>query len=373
MQTIIGSAVKDSKSERFRDIRLPGLFMLAIAATGTAIFMSVLAGWQRGGRLSERLVWCAISVVLVLCAHLVPALCRDASAVVRYIGGGLWAACMIAVACGHATFFLLSQQHAGERRADSIAVVVSSAGRAAPPGRSLTAIAAEQATFKAALGAVSGQSCSRGCAALHAKRIALSARLDALDVEADEAKRWERDEDRTVAQADRMTTLRDAMRDDPVTTRLAALARMTPEKTNLLLALAFAIELEGMACLCWYVALRLRNSQGASASFAVTQEVARSVSASHAAVTLSDMTLGEPNTAHAPNTEIDGSLLQLRRDVAAGRIRATVADIRRHLGCSQAKAAALRRQIGELQTSSGCADGLLDTAKGSVGTGLSGQ
>lgn len=377
MQTIISSAVKDPKSERFRDIRLPGLFMLAIAATGTAIFISMLAGWQRGGWLSERIVWCAISVVLVLCAHLMPALCREASTIVRWIAGVLWVACMIAVSCGHATFFLLSQQHAGERRADAIAVVAAPVAQAAPPGRSLTAIAAEQATFKAALGAVSGRSCSRGCAALRAKRIALSARLDALDVEADEAKRWERDEDRTVAQADHMTTLRDAMRNDPVTTRLAALVGMTPEKTSLLLAFAFAVELEAIACLCWYVALRLRNSQETSASFAVTQEVvpmvAGNVSASHAAVTLSDVTLGEPNTAHAPNTEIDESFLQLRRDVAAGRVRATVADIRRHLGCSQAKAATLRRQIGELQTSSGSADGLLDTDKGLVGAGLSGQ
>lgn len=33
------------------------------------------------------------------------------------------------------------------------------------------------------------------------------------------------------------------------------------------------------------------------------------------------------------------------RDVTAGLVRPTVADIRRHLGCSQARAAELRRQL----------------------------
>ena len=45
-------------------IRRPAL-ALAAAATGTAVCMSVLAGWQRGGWLSERLVWVAVSVVLI--------------------------------------------------------------------------------------------------------------------------------------------------------------------------------------------------------------------------------------------------------------------------------------------------------------------
>src|SRR5471030_1445196 len=207
MQTIIGSAVKDPKRERFRDIRLPGLFMLAIAATATAIFISMLAGWQRGGWLSERIVWCAISVVLVLCAHLMPALCREASTIVRWIAGGLWVACMIAVSCGHATFFLLSQQHAGERRADAIAMVAAPVATVAPSGRSLTAIAAEQATVKAAIGATSAQRCARSCANLRANQLALSAKLDALNVEADEAKRRERAEDREIAQENLVTHL----------------------------------------------------------------------------------------------------------------------------------------------------------------------
>jgi hypothetical protein len=355
MQTIIGSAVKDPKSERFRDIRLYGLFMLAIAATGTAIFMSMLAGWQRGGWLSERIVWCTLSVVLLLCAHLMPALCREASTIVRWIAGVLWVACMIAVSFGHATFFLLSQQHAGERRADAIAVVAAPVAQVAASGRSLTAIATEQATFKAALGAASEQRCARNCAYLRANRVALSAKIDALNVEADEARRWERSEDQLVAQADRVTTLRDAARDDPVTVRMAACIGMTAGRANLLVALAFAAEMEGMACLCWYVALRPYAPPATvgnpSVTSVVTPPVIDSDTGSHASASCSHAISYEPaaSTPQVFQSEHDDKLLQLSRDVAAGRVRATVADIRRHLGCSQARAAGLRRQIGELQ------------------------
>ncbi|REE17132.1 hypothetical protein B0G71_0070 [Paraburkholderia sp. BL27I4N3] len=363
MQEIIGTAVKDPMSERLRDIRLPGLFMLAISATGTAIFMSMLAGWQRGGWLSERIVWCALSVVLVLCAHLIPALCRGASAIVRWVAGVLWVACMIAVSFGHATFFLLSQQHAGERRADAIAVVTPPVAQDAASGRSLTAIATEQATFKAALGAASEQRCARNCAYLRANRVTLSAKIDALNVEADEARRWERSEDRLAAQADRVTTLRDSARNDPVTARLSVWIGTNPDKINLMLALAFAVVLEGVACLCWYVALRPGSSHPTveppvtpGVTPPVTAAVPIEFNASHASlmnshVTADVMTMPQASPIHADHVMPDDEIVQLGRDIATGRVRPTVAGIRRHLGCSQAKASTLRRQIGELQVS----------------------
>lgn len=88
-------------------------WVLAIAATGTAICLSVLAGWQRGGFLPERLVWVAIGVVLVASAHLLPALVRHSPYRVRAVAGALWLACMLAACYGHATFFVLAQRHAG--------------------------------------------------------------------------------------------------------------------------------------------------------------------------------------------------------------------------------------------------------------------
>ncbi|CAB5278956.1 hypothetical protein IST455A_00125 [Burkholderia multivorans] len=44
-------------------------FVLAVGATTTALCLSVLAGWQRGGTLPERLIWIAIGMVLVTSAQ----------------------------------------------------------------------------------------------------------------------------------------------------------------------------------------------------------------------------------------------------------------------------------------------------------------
>lgn len=43
--------------------------VLAVGATATALSLSILAGWQRGGSLSERAVWVVIGMVLVTSAH----------------------------------------------------------------------------------------------------------------------------------------------------------------------------------------------------------------------------------------------------------------------------------------------------------------
>lgn len=86
---------------------------LAAAVTATALSLSVLAGWQRGGTLAERAVWVATGVVLVVSAHLLPALVRDTPLRVRLMGGVLWAACLATACYGHAVFFVLAQRACG--------------------------------------------------------------------------------------------------------------------------------------------------------------------------------------------------------------------------------------------------------------------
>jgi hypothetical protein len=102
-------------------------FAMATAATGTGVFLSMLAGWQRGGTLPERLAWVAIGVMLVVSAHLLPALASNAPSTVRAVAGLLWVACMATACFGHATFFLIAQQHAGIQRAETIGAVTTSA------------------------------------------------------------------------------------------------------------------------------------------------------------------------------------------------------------------------------------------------------
>lgn len=303
------------------------LLALAIAATGTALCMSVLAGWQRGGWLPERLVWVAIGAVLVVGAHLLPTLCRSAPLMVRGVGGLLWVACMVAASYGHATFFLLSQQHAGDARAAVIATP------SAPPHRSLTTVMAERANVVTALAVANPQHCRRDCASLRVRRLSLAARLDALDAEADDIRRYQVIGDGNAVQQARL-------HDDPVTTRLAALLGAPPDRVDLIAGLAFAGVLEGVACLLWWIALQPRHPVTARTSVAPAS-VTADRNTRHA-VTAGAVT-ASPAVPREPVTETE--LARLARDVSAGRLRPTVSEIRRHLGCSQAKASALRRQL----------------------------
>ncbi|MDF3081471.1 hypothetical protein [Burkholderia sola] len=346
---------------------------LAFGATATALCLSILAGWQRGGSFLERFVWVAIGVVLIASAHLLPALLRDTPFVVRCIGSVLWGTCLATACYGHVTFFVTAQQHAGEQRAAVVAVP------APLPSRSLTVVMAERASISAQLATANARYCVGHCATLDARRTTLGARLDALNTEADELRRQQ-------AATDRVTVQRDALRVDPVTSRLAALLSTTATKVDLLTGLAFAAVLEGVACLLWTVALRSPlpkpllvvtdvSPSAVTATPAVTpptvapvteaadmtQPVVMPVTASHDDETVSrnsvtpshDRTSGghtprdAPTTSLQATTPIDDHLSRLLRDVASGLVRPTVADIRRHFGCSQSRAAELRRQLTE--------------------------
>lgn len=333
-------------------------FVLAISATSTALCLSVLSGWQRGGALPERLVWVAIGLVLVTSAHLLPELLRDAPILVRAIGSVLWAACLATACIGHAVFFVTAQQHAGELRVSAVSAVPVSTS-----GRSLTSVMAERATVTAQLAAANARYCAGNCATLGARRVTLAARVDAFNAEAGDIRRQQ------VAD-DRVTVRRDALRADPVTSRIAALLGVPILHIDLLFGSMFATVLEGVACLLWTVALRpsslpavtrAKTTRVATVTdFACVNPptvaaVANATNAPHpvvAPVTVSHsegtvsrepLTTSPPSSAFDP---VDNHLTQLVRDIADGLVRPTVADIRRHLGCSQAKAVALRRQIG---------------------------
>jgi hypothetical protein len=302
---------------------------LAVAATSTALCMSVLAGWQRGGWFAERLVWVAIGAVLVIGAHLVPTLCRSTPLAIRCVGGLLWVACMVATSYGHATFFILSQQHAGQARAAGVFVANT------PDHRSLTAVMRERADMTAALAVANARRCVRDCASLQVRRVSLTARVDALDAEADEVRRQQTSDDHNAVR-------QEALRDDPVTTRLAALLALSPARVDLFAGLVFAAVLESVACLFWWIGLQPRSPVTASA-VAVRAPVTVDKTAGNAAST---GTVTTPRSvSRGLVIPIDTEVTQLARDIAAGHVRPTVSGIRRHLGCSQAKASALRRQL----------------------------
>lgn len=307
---------------------------LAVAATAIAISISVIAGGQRGGALAERVVWVTLGVVLAMSAHLLPALLRGVRSGVRWIGYWLWAACMLATINSHAYFFLFAQQHAAQIRADAAPLVQTT-----PLKRSLTVVMGERADVLARLAAANTQSCSGKCTTLAVRRAALAAQLDALEAEASDVRRAQALDDRAIAQHDALST-------DPVTTRLAALLGTTGARVDLLTGLAFAAVLEGVACLLWRLALQPRSARPTAP---VVFTVAPPVTQSHEGDDGDRHNHVIPNEPTSPLPATDShDATQLARDIAAGRLRATVADIRRHLGCSQARAIALRRQLADL-------------------------
>lgn len=310
---------------------------LAVTATTTALCLSILAGWQRGGTLPERVAWVAIGMVLVASAHLLPTLIRGTPMPVRAGGSLLWVACLVTACYGHAVFFLFAQQHAGELRASAVTTI-----GVTPSGRGLTVVMADRANLTRQLAFARMQRCVRDCPVLDARRVTLAAKLDALDAEAGDIRRRQ-------AGDGRVTALRDALLADPVTSRLAALLGTTTAHVDLLSGLAFAAVLEGVTCLLWTLALR--SSCESAPVLIVAQPAVTAVTASHAPEIASRETVtGNHEVPSDPVTPLPAThdvVTQLAHDVAAGRLRPTVAGIRRHLGCSQARAVTLRRQLAE--------------------------
>jgi hypothetical protein len=311
---------------------LPAL--LALAATATATCLAILAGWQRGGLLAERVLLTCIGVVLVVAAHLLPALCRPHGRRIRALGVALWIGCMVATCYGHAVFFVMAQKHAGEARAAVVPVAVA-------PGRNPAEIAGDRASVVARLARAAERKCGDRCAAVRIERATLSARLDALDVESGEAKRHE-------LMVDRAEAKRAAAKADPLAGLLTAFG-VAANRVDLVIGLAFAAVLEGVACFCWLLALRPTDvSTKASAPALEASRILRVTPVtpgSQAVAPGRNDSTGAKETGNLPAVVRAADVTRVLIAIREGQLRGTVTEIRKHLGCSQAKAAAVRRQI----------------------------
>ncbi len=207
---------------------------IAVTATATAIGLSAVAGIQRGGWESERALLIAMGVVLVVAAHLIPALTRGKSAPARAVGLAIWAAAMAATCYGHATFFVFAASHAGDERASHITAAPVTASR------DPVTIAHDRATVSGKLAQAQAERCRSACPELQARRARLAGEIEALDVEREMA-------GRDSAARDRVTDKRDSMAHDPMTAALGL--------SSVVIGMMFAAVLEGVACLCWTIAL----------------------------------------------------------------------------------------------------------------------
>lgn len=196
---------------------------LATIATGTSAWISLIAAWERGGNIQERIVWAAFGIVLLLTAHLLPALSRGSSLLSKSLGALLWAGAIAATCYGHAMFFVEAQQNAGNMRAQQIAVAGGeSTVIPTVSGPGLTVLATQQAQVTATLVTAKAQLCKRDCREWNAKIAVLEARLSQLRVAISEGRRSERLDDERRAVQTRQEAAREAVAMD----QLRAVSRM---------------------------------------------------------------------------------------------------------------------------------------------------
>ncbi|MCX4151975.1 MULTISPECIES: hypothetical protein [Paraburkholderia] len=336
----------------------------------------MISAWERGGQLAERLVWVGIGMVLLLSAHLLPALARSVSVALRIPTLLLWLCAMLATGYGHATFFISAQHHAGEIRAARIDAPTPPAMATTGSGANPASIAAERAKAIAELATARAQKCVDRCNALSLRRVLLSSRLDSLNVAFGEARRLEQSADRLNAARDRLALSRTEALTDPVTARVAQLLGTSPDKVDVAVAMAFGAMLEFVACLSWLLALQENQSSNQPVATASNAIVAKGNGAgrdssgqivapnkaglpSHAGDTASHATVAARNNdSLLPQTRdqnvtmlvartVSADLARLAEEFAAGRNRGTVAEIRKLFRCSQAKAMTLRKQLAE--------------------------
>ncbi|MCV2370020.1 hypothetical protein [Roseateles oligotrophus] len=298
---------------------------LALLASSISVSIAAAAGWQRGGTDEQKILLAGVGVVAVLGAHLLLALCRQASALVRVLGFALWLICGAFVAYVHAGYFLGAQDQAGVRRAATVVPLQQVA--LVEPRRALSAVLEELAKVKGLQAGLARNSCLEGCSAHKAREVFLIARGQALEVEAEEVRRWQ---DAKVRLDQRKTFLLD----DPVTSRLAAGLGMETGVVSLVTGILFSVILEGLGCLCWYLVL-LRHDSTLTGSVMPAGSDPIEVVGVHEALAVQ------------PRAELDLLAAKVKSEIEEGRVQLTVKGIREYLGCGQGKASEVRRILGQ--------------------------
>lgn len=277
---------------------------LAVFVTFTAASMTAVAAWDRGGTLIDKALLVAMSVVIVLAVHLLPALSRRPAAWL------VWVGCLLCAIYGHFTFLTHASLRAGDNRVQQSALVV---GTERQIGTAREALAEIKARPVATVAAELAQSIDKRQRAALREELIEGRRAEAL-----------RDELLRLSRAS--TTALIARTTDPVTARLAAVTGLTDSGIAVVVGMTFSILLELIGALLWYEALRHVSEDMADIKARVT-EIENSVT--------------EP---------ITDTVTTLQEAILSGKCRGTVSSIRAFLNCSQARAMELRRELVSAQT-----------------------
>ncbi len=329
---------------------------LAILSSAGSIAVAVAGGWQRGAAVSDQSLLAMVSVIAVLAAQLLPALGTRLTGITKACCLALWLICVAYTAWGHAWYLLAAQERAGMARAE--AIERTQATPVASP-RDLTTILNDKARITELLARLQTGACDvPACADRQRFRMAaLNQRVTALDAEVQaladfRQSRLRREEQQRQA------------KEDLVGIRLASSLGVSYVSVTWMMALTFALVLEGVGCFCWAIILGAEAPD--SASMTARRDSGTETVAPDHATSIADVTavtnVAGPNLPESMITSPDrvrdssrlasGSARDFHEDVARVTeamcdldTKVTVTRIRNLLHCSQLHAQEVRKFI----------------------------
>ncbi len=297
---------------------------VAAFVTLTAACMAAVAAWERGGTLLDRVLLVSMSAIIVVAVHLLPALSR------RWIVWPVWMGCLLCAMYGHLTFLIHASVHAEEIRAQHSDLTVGTGRQIEVTRESLARINARPVATVAAELAVTRD---------RRRRLALRAEIA-------EGRRAEALDDELVKLSGISTVARSARETDPVTASLAEVTRYSDGAVAIVIGMTFSVLIELVGALLWYEVLRRPDRGEAQPRNAMTADVTEGVTYTDEAVTRFIKTEAPVSAAtSAVTTELSGQVVPVINAIKIGECRPTVAGIRKYLGCSQARASELRREL----------------------------
>lgn len=238
--------------------------ILALLSSIGSISVAVAAGWQRGTASIDQAVFAGIGFIAVLVGQFMPSLGTRLGLFMRSLGAVIWVAAMAYTAWGHAWFLLAAQERAGAERAASVMHAQTTLPRA---GRQLSEILTDKADLTEQLARLATSNCEGACAErLHLRKEALHEHLAALDTEAQAS----------AANTQFRVRLEEQVRqarEDLVGTHLAASLGVPYAAVTWVMALTFALILEGVGCFCWTVVLQSADTRSSVTTAEVTPSV----------------------------------------------------------------------------------------------------
>lgn len=276
-------------------------WLLAGFVTAIAAAMTGVAAWDRGGTTLDKLLLVAMSVVIVLAVHLLPALSK------RFVAWVVWSGCLLCAVYGHLTFLTHANLRAGDMRAQHSSLSVATERQISITQASLAEIKARPISLTAAELAASKSWRERA----------------ALNVEIAEGKRAQklRDELGRLSQVSTTAQVTDSV--DPVTARLSEATGISESAITVVIGLAFSILIELVGALLWFEALRQPVAPASPSQPAKEQDITEEI------------------------TAVTDDITRVTAAITSGECKPTVGGIRVFMACSQTRAMELRQRYLE--------------------------